>query len=198
MKKAKKILLLVLCAALLVSASVMGTLAYLTSKTETITNTMSVGKVTITMDEMDVDLYGIKETDARVLENTYKLIPGHTYVKDPTIHVAQGSEACWLFVKIENGIADIEGSNTIADQMISNGWVQMSGGSIWYKNAVIDARNEATDVAIFGTFTIANNADANRIWGNSGLTISVTAYAIQADGFATAEAAWTAAGGNFQ
>ena len=54
MKKAKKALALVLCAVLLVAGSVMGTMAYLTSKDEVV-NTFTVGKVGITLDEEDVD-----------------------------------------------------------------------------------------------------------------------------------------------
>ena len=45
MKKAKKVLTLLLCAALLVGATITGTLAFLTQTTETVTNTFTVGKV---------------------------------------------------------------------------------------------------------------------------------------------------------
>ena len=108
-KKAKKVVALLLCAVLLVVGSVTGTMAYLTSKA-TVTNTFTVGKVAITLDEAKVNAYG-EPVDAsdnvviladapRVAANEYKLVPGHTYVKDPVIHVAAGSEACYLFVKI--------------------------------------------------------------------------------------------------
>ena len=109
MKKSKAILMVV-CAMLLVAASVMGTLAYLTSQAS-VTNTFSVGKVAIKLDEADVDEYGtiLKDPDSmmplpRVTKNEYKLIPGHTYTKDPTIHVQPQSENCWVFVRIENGL----------------------------------------------------------------------------------------------
>ena len=52
MKKVK-VLLLSLCAVLLVAASVLGTLAYLTSQ-DTVVNTFTVGKVKTTLDEADV------------------------------------------------------------------------------------------------------------------------------------------------
>lgn len=100
MKKAKKIVALLLCAVLLIGASVAGTLAFLTSKA-TVTNSFTVGKVVLGedgkagLDEAKVDEYGVAVTPAtRVTENTYKLIPGHTYTKDPTVHVGANSEAC--------------------------------------------------------------------------------------------------------
>ena len=64
MKKAKKVLVLLLCAVLLISASVAGTLAFLTSKA-TVTNTFTVGKVNLGedgkagLDETKVDEYGV-------------------------------------------------------------------------------------------------------------------------------------------
>ena len=65
MKTARKAILLVLCVILLVVASVMGTLAYLTD-TEAVTNTFTVGKVGITLDETDVDETGIKDGDTQI------------------------------------------------------------------------------------------------------------------------------------
>ena len=222
MKNAKKALILVLCAALLVGASVMGTLAYLTSQTETITNTMSVGNVTITMDEAKVDVYGVpqkllddKGTDDptddeyegctvaeadRVLTNSYKLIPNHEYTKDPIIHVQQGSEQCWLFVKVLNEISAIEADDTIAAQMATNGWTVLDTVSengqtytIWWHN-VVDARAAAVDVKIFESFTVKGEVSNATVATYTGKTIVLTAYAVQAEGFNSPSEAWTASG----
>ena len=54
--------------------------------------------------------------------NAYHLLPGQTYTKDPTIHVSDDSEGCYLFVKVENGIKNIEGGKTIATQMAELRW----------------------------------------------------------------------------
>lgn len=102
MKTKSKALLLTLCAVLLVAASVLGTLAYLTD-TGSVTNTFTVGKVAITLDEAKVGADGKALTGndaARVKENSYKLMPGHTYVKDPTIHVDASSEDCFIRAKV--------------------------------------------------------------------------------------------------
>ena len=58
MKTKTKALALALCAVLLVVSTVFVTMAYLTSKTDVVTNTFTVGKVTITLDEAKVDEYG--------------------------------------------------------------------------------------------------------------------------------------------
>lgn len=188
MKKSKAILMVV-CAMLLVAASVMGTLAYLTS-TASVTNTFSVGNVAITMDETDVDN---STTDAaRDTANSYKLMPGHEYVKDPIIHVATGSEDCYLFVKVVNEIADIEGATTVADQMDANGWtcIDATNGIYVYGSDTAPNKVQASaNVPVFDTFTVADTVDNTTLAGYASKTIVVTAYAIQADGFETYTAA---------
>ena len=124
----KKTLTIILAFALVIAMSVAGTVAYLTSQ-DSVTNTFTVGKVAITLDEAKVDANGAAVTpEERVKANSYKLIPGHAYTKDPIIHVDASSEKCWLFVKVENGISAIEDSeNTIAAQLADNGWSAVTG-----------------------------------------------------------------------
>ena len=100
MKTKSKALLLTLCAVLLVAASVLGTMAYLTS-TDTVTNTFTIGKVEIKLDEAKVNADGIPvEGAARVQANSYKLMPGTTYTKDPTVTVKAGSEKSYVRMKV--------------------------------------------------------------------------------------------------
>ena len=191
MKKKTKALMLVLCAVLLVTASVLGTMAYLTS-TDKVVNTFTVGKVAITLDEAKVDPDGTAVTPAeRVKENAYHLLPGHGYTKDPTVHVQANSEDSFIFVKVENGIANYEAGTTIAAQIAANGWTALNGvENVYYKTYTKSA--ESTDLPVFGSFTIADNADAADSWNNfsAETKVTVTAYAVQQDGFASAAAAW--------
>lgn len=101
MKKASKVLLILLCAVLLVVGSVMGTLAYLSSQDEAV-NYFTVGQVKISLDEAPVNDVGEATTGNRVQTNDYHLLPGHYYSKDPTVHVTKGSEDCYvrMFVTI--------------------------------------------------------------------------------------------------
>lgn len=196
MKKKTKALMLVLCAVLLVTASVLGTMAYLTS-TDQVVNTFTVGKVAITLDEAKVDPDGTAVTPAeRVKENAYHLLPGHTYTKDPTVHVQANSEDSFIFVKVENGIANYEAGTTIAAQIAANGWTALNGvENVYYKTYT--KRAESTDLPVFGSFTIADNANATDGWNNfsAETKVTVTAYAVQKSGFNTAFDAWQATPG---
>lgn len=186
--KKTKVLLTLACAALLVVASVMGTLAYL-QDTDSVKNTFTYGKVDITLDEAKVDLYGKEVGNTRVTENEYKLIPNHEYKKDPVVHVVSGSEKCYLFVKVENGLADIEVS-TIASQMTINGWTPIAENSnVYYYKDIVDASSATEDVPVFETIKIDEHAN---VAAYEGKEIVVTAYAVQADGFDNAQAAWSA------
>lgn len=95
MKTKSKALLLTLCAVLLVAASVLGTMAYLTS-TAKVENTFTIGKVEIKLDETDVT----NPNGPRVKANSYKLMPGTTYTKDPTVTVKAGSEESYVRMKV--------------------------------------------------------------------------------------------------
>ena len=108
MKTRSKALLLTLCAVLLVTASVLGTMAFLTS-TDEVKNTFTVGSVNITLDEAKVKTDGTPvEGAARVKANEYHLLPGHTYTKDPTVTVKDGSESSYVRLKVTfNNAADM-------------------------------------------------------------------------------------------
>lgn len=200
MKKTSKALLLSLCAVLLVTASVLGTMAYLTSQDQVV-NTFTVGNVAITLDEKDVDNSTLGEND-RDKANAYKLMPGHNYEKDPIVHVDVNSEDCYLFVKVVNEIANIEAEKTVAQQMTEKGWVAVDAANGIYVYTT-DKTNPAvvtkgSNITVFENFTIAGNVDNTTLATYADKTITVNAYAIQADGFAgkTASEIWTAAGFN--
>lgn len=193
MKKKTKALMLVLCAVLLVTASVLGTMAYLTS-TDEVVNTFTVGQVAITLDEAKVNPDGTAVTPAeRVKANAYHLLPGHAYTKDPTVHVQANSEDSLIFVKVENGIANCEAGTTIAEQITANGWKALDGvENVYYKAYAKSA--EVTDLPVFSSFTIADHANATDSWNSisAETKVTVTAYAVQKDAYASPEAAWNA------
>lgn len=202
MKKTSKALLLSLCAVLLVTASVLGTIAYLTSQDQVV-NTFTVGNVAITLDEKDVDNSTAGEND-RDKANAYKLMPGHNYEKDPIVHVDANSEDCYLFVKVVNEIADIEAGKTVDQQMDEKGWVAVdadAANSIYVYTT--DKKNPAvvtkgSNITVFENFTIKDNVNKINLATYADKTIKVKAYAIQADGFAgnTASEIWKTAGFN--
>lgn len=207
MKSKKKIVALLLCAVALVVGSVMGTMAWLTSHDE-VNNTFTVGNVKITMDELDVDNDDNKDditensNPARDKANAYKLIPGHTYVKDPTVHVDSSSEECYVYVKLANGLKPIIGGTTIEAQMAAKGWVCIDEGEqLYVYQYAVSGTSTQKDLVVFDNFTINSNVDNTTLAQYKDATITVTAYAVQVDGFQDAEktfeqnaaAAWDAA-----
>lgn len=186
----KKKLMTVLALVLVIAMSVAGTYAYLTSH-DSVTNTFTVGNVSITMDETDVD--NSTPGADRDVENAYKLIPGTTYTKDPVIHVAANSEDCYLFVKVENNIAGAEtteAGKTVAAQLKANGWALVENQTnIYVYKATVNGGANGTDVNVFGSFTVSKDI-SNKALADAadGKTIVVTACAVQAEGLTAAQA----------
>lgn len=196
----KKRTMIFVTAMVLLFAMVTGTtLAYMTSTTATVQNTFTYGNVLITLDEAPVDSDGQATNGARVTANSYRLFPGKTYDKDPTVHVDAASEDCYIFVKVVNPISSIEatGDTTIAKQMQDRGWTLVSDKTNVY---AYDGKTQGTadatvskgeNIKVFETVTIADDAKFAGTYGQ----VTIEAFAVQAEGFASAAAAWTAVAG---
>lgn len=211
MKTKRKALLLTFCAVLLVVASVLGTIAYLTAN-DTVTNTFTVGQVAINLDEAKVTEDGEAVTSAeRVKANRYKLLPGHTYTKDPTVTVLKGSESSYIKMTVTFTMAkeldDIFAPNGAkltsifkgydGDQWIAKGDTKDADANtrtyeFWYKEAVVAPTTDVKLDALFKSITVPNDITGKQLATIQGMMITVNAYAIQADGFETAKDAWDA------
>lgn len=205
----KKSIALVMMAVLLVAASVMGTLAYLTS-TDAVENTFTVGKVAITLDEAEVDMNGVAVTPAkRVKKNEYKLMPGHTYNKDPMVTVLAGSEPSYIKMTVTFSKANeldaifaptgadltsifngYDAANWIAKGNTKDAAANTRTYEFWYKETVGAPTADVALDALFDSITVPGNITQEQLKTIEGMTITVTAYAIQADGFTTPDAAW--------
>lgn len=190
-KKTRKVLALLASMVALVAITIGATVAYLTS-TDTVTNIFTVGKVKITLDEAYTTTAGYAfPNEPRRQENEYHLIPGKTYSKDPTVHVETGSSYCVLFVKVENGIADIEATdNPIATQITDNGWRLLTGYTDLYWKTWDSG--DALDQVVFEEFTIANTVTNETLASYADAKVVVTAYAVQYEGFDSVGDAWDA------
>ena len=207
MKKTKT-LITVLCAVLLITASVLGTLAYLTSQ-DKVENTFTVGKVKIELDEAKVKLDGSIDGTDRVKQNTYHLVPGQTYVKDPTMTVKANSEDSYvrmlLVINCANAFDEIYAParadlTTIFNGYDDNNWVYESVTrtndtliyEFRYKEIVTKSENDTVLDALFDSITIPGSFDSDDMASIEDLEIKVFGHAIQATGFADADAAWDA------
>lgn len=184
-------LVLVLALALIVGVAVGATFAWLTAKTDPVVNTFTYGDINIDLEETTGD--------------SYKIIPGVDIAKNPTVTVKAGSEACWLFVKVEeenwpeltyvnkDGKAVRKVSYDIAD-----GWTKGDGTSIpanvYYR--AVAAKDADQEFPVLKDNKITVSDTLTKIEINEKLTgtpkLSITAYAIQKDGMGTAEKAWAA------
>ena len=209
MKTTKKALLLTLCAVLLVAASVLGTMAYLTS-TDTVTNTFTVGNVQIKLDEAKANPDGSLVTGAdRVKANSYKLLPGHNYKKDPMVTVLKGSESAYVKMTVTfSKAAELDtifapngaDMTSIFNGYDSTNWTYKGNTEdteantrtyeFWYKEAVAAPDADVALDALFDSITVPGTINNAQLATIEGMTITVNAYAIQADGFANAEVAW--------
>lgn len=206
MKKKTKALLLASGAVVLVAGSVLGTLAYLTDKDEVI-NTFTMGQVDISLAESDVD------GDGDVLNNTYRIVPGASYVKDPTISIAAGSDDAYIrmVVTVHNWSAAEElmfKSAPYADVLggydsavwVYEGTTEKAGNTAeieyrYYKaENTLDSSKDLPLTALFTTLDVPgtlNGADLQAL-SEGGFKMVVEGHAIQATGFASQDEAWAA------
>lgn len=208
----KKTLTVLLALVLVIAMSVAGTMAYLTS-TDEVVNTFTVGKVQIKLDEAKANADGtLVEGADRVKANSYKLIPGHTYNKDPMVTVLSGSESSYIKMTVtftksaeldaifaNAGGADMtsifkgyDSTNWIAKDVTKDTANNTRTYEFWYKEAVAAPDADVALDALFDKIVVPGTITNDQLKTIEGMTITVNAYAIQADGFANAEAAWAA------
>ena len=170
----KKTLALVLALTLLVAGIVGGTLAWLTDQTAEVKNTFTVGDINI----------GLTETTA-----DYKMVPGNTIAKDPTVTVKANSEACWLFVQVTKS----ENLDTFITYAIAEGWTALPGvDGVYYREVPASAADQTFSVLAGDAVTVKGDVTKTMLETakTDAPTLTFKAYAIQKDHFATADAAW--------
>lgn len=170
----KKTLALVLALTLLVAGVVGGTLAWLTDQTDEVKNTFTVGDINI----------GLAETTTN-----YKMVPGNTIAKDPTVTVKANSEACWLFVQV----TESENLDTFITYAIAEGWTALPGvDGVYYREVPASAADQTFSVLAGNAVTAKSDVTRTMLETakTDAPTLTFQAYAIQRDHFATADAAW--------
>ena len=167
---------LIIVSILVLSIGVGATVAHLLTSSGSVHNTFTVGSVEITLTE--------------TTGKEYKMAPGVSVAKDPKVTVLAGSEACWLFVKLEK-MGDFD---TFCTYEVEEGWTALAGHPGVYYRRVEESR-EATSFSVLKgncipVFDHVTEEQLNALAAYP--TLNITAYAAQTDGIATAEAAWQA------
>ena len=184
----KKTLALLLALVLVFGAAVGGTIAYLTDTTGPVTNTFTVGNINIDLAETATN---------------FKMVPGCDIAKDPKVTVVANSEACWLFVKIEKS----DNLDSFISYTVANGWTKGDGtnipANVWYRSVTASTADQTFSVLAGDQVTVNNNVtktmmDGLEVDGAIQPTLTFTACAVQADGFADASAAYVEAPAAFK
>lgn len=195
--KRKSFLLAALAVVLVAALAAGGTYAWLTSRTDPVVNTFTVGSVSITLDEARVQKDAATSTwsatAARVRQNDYEgVYPGAVLPKDPTVHVAAGSEDALVYVLIQDALnAAVPGS---ADYTVGSAWTAVStagyaapAGAPAQVYRLGTAAHAGDDFVVFDGVTISGAVTAEQMIRLDG-TITVTAFAVQANGLDAAQA----------
>ena len=184
----------IMLAMVVIGRSVSGTVAWLVSKPESRVSTFTLGDINITLTESDFGSQPIK------------IIPGIDIKKDPKVTVKDNSEACWLFVKVEEEnwpeFKEANGTRKVS-YSVNNGWNALKNTSgVYYREVSAEdaqkgmgytvlAGNESCPDGVIKVSQELTKAEINSInYSGNQPSLTFTAYAVQRSGIDTAAAAW--------
>lgn len=174
----KKGLALILALTLLTVGIVAGTLAWLTAKSDTVTNTFTTSDITVKLQE--------------TTGTSYKMIPGYDLEKDPKAWVVAGSEDCYLFVKLDwanNTYTSGETTKNYLTWAIADGWTQLDGvDGVYYR--IVKSGDMSSDNGVTKSYPVLKD---NKVTVSGDITkemmnaftaanlpkLTITAYASQ-------------------
>lgn len=184
MRKSQKAVIVSLLLAVIAAMTISPTLSWLSDTSDSVVNTFAGGAISIKLDEALVDPNGkTVEGDSaqRVLENSYKYIPGAVLDKDPTVTVLKGSEECYVFMCVDNELNDLFTIN-----YDTTSWLKVASNgnkTVYIYNSSINALMTDNDVVlnpIFTTITVSQDLTSQDVEEIGQKTVTATAYAVQA------------------
>ena len=170
---------------LVIGCAVGGTVAWLVAKTDPVVNTFTYGDINITL------------TETKPENKQAKIIPGVDIEKNPTVTVKANSEACWLFVKVEeeNWPDFMNGTERKVSYAIADGWTALTDvDGVYYRE--VSASNVDASFGILAGDKVTVSSTLTKTEVNSVNTqpkLTFTAYAVQQAGINTVAEAWAAA-----
>ena len=180
----------VLALVLVLGCALGGTVAWLVAESGPVINTFTYGDINIALTE--------------TTGGDYKIIPGVNIAKDPKVTVEADSEACWLFVKVDEDGTFVAGKVTYS---VANGWTKGDGTKIptnvYYREvSAAEAKDGASYYVLAGDTDHSNGVvkvsdkltKENIKDITTKPTLTFTAYAVQKDGIADAATAWSKIG----
>lgn len=184
--KARRALLALSLVLVTMLVTVGGTIAWLTDNTEPVVNTF-------TKSNIDIEL-------AETTGNNYKMVPGATIAKDPKVTVKSGSEASYVFVKIEKS-TNKDFDDYMTFEMAAD-WIALDGvDGVYYRLQAATTADVAYSVLKNDQVQVKTDvtkAMMDELNENNYPELTITAYAIQsahltdanADGTVDVKDAW--------
>lgn len=177
-----KTVAILLALVLAIGCAVGGTLAWLISETDPVVNTFTYGDINISLEETT---------------EKYKITPGVSINKDPKVTVTAGSEACWLFVKVEEknwpDLKETDGTTRKVNYAIADDWTALdSQTGVYYREVSAQKNAQEFPVLEGDKVTVSEDltkTEVDRLKEKSP-TLTFTAYAVQRDGSTNAADAW--------
>ena len=177
-----------------IGRSVSGTVAWLVSKPESRVSTFTLGDINITLKESDFGSQPIK------------IIPGIDIKKDPKVTVMANSEACWLFVKVEEmnwpDFKEANGTRKVS-YSVNNGWNALKDNpGVYFREVNAEDAQKGIDYTVLagnescpsGVIKVSQELTKEEInsitYSANQPSLTFTAYAVQRAGIDTAAAAW--------
>lgn len=175
---------------MVVGCAVDGTVAWLVSESKSSVSTFTLGDINIEL------------TESESGNQPLKIIPGVDIRRSLKATVKPNSEACWLFVKVEetnwSAIQDTNGTAKVSYSVdVQNGWIALNGHpGVYYREVSAEDAKTGVEYDVNGVVAVSEEltkAEINSIASGTQPQLSFTAYAVQRDGIGDAATAWTAA-----
>ena len=178
----KKFVGLLVAVGLIAAVGIGSTLAYFTSK-DNVQNVFTLGKVDISLSESS------KDDEAERIEQGFKFVdvlPGQTISKEPRVTVSEGSQPCYIRIKLKLSSTPVEGRTTgiteenmkalVSGLKLGANWTLNSDGYYYYGLPLTAGQSSSN---LFDQVTIPSN------WGNatagSTMNMDIQAEAVQSD-----------------
>ena len=184
-----KIAALIAAIVLVIGCTAGGTVAWLVSKPNAITNVFTVGNINAELAET---------------ATAFKIVPGVDITKDPVATVKAKSEDCYLFVQLTEKnwptFTEKDSSTRKVEYKIAQGWTELEDGVYYRVVTKSDTEDQSYPVLKDNKVTVSNTLtkeEANDMdlaikkTGAPELTVAV--YAVQKEGMGSAADAWETA-----
>ena len=194
----KKVLVSAGALALAVGVTAAGTLAYLQDNTDAVTNNFTYNaasqNVSLTLFEHKLNADGLTVGSEEIAEGAsqdYKIIPGATAVKDPTLRVTSGDTKVYVYAEV----VETDSGEVLTPNM-ADGWTELedvagaNGGTVYVLTAsqsggvntgMQDGAAKTADYKVLESVTYASSMDEDK-------TGSIVVYGYVVDAVAGADA----------